>query len=81
MQIMARASNKLSAVEVKGMTQKGMYHDGGRALSPSEPRRREVVDLPVHAGWPIPRDGLGAVHTIPLAEARKTRGGMPQDAS
>jgi len=26
---MARASNKLSAVEVKGIDKKGMYHDGG----------------------------------------------------
>ncbi len=26
---MARASSKLSAVGVKGIDQKGMYHDGG----------------------------------------------------
>jgi hypothetical protein len=30
---MARASNKLSAVEVKGIAQKGMHHDGAVCTS------------------------------------------------
>jgi integrase len=68
---MARASNKLSAVEVRGIAKKGMYHDGGGLY------------LQVNAGgaksWIFrfmldgrSREmGLGPVHTIPLADARK----------
>lgn len=40
---MARAPNRLSAVEVKAIGDKGMYHDGGRAVFPGKSWRSEIV--------------------------------------
>src|SRR5216683_7548081 len=68
---MARASNKLSAVEDKGISLRGMYHDGGGLylqVSAGGARSwifRFMLDRRAR------EMGLGPVHTIPLAEARK----------
>jgi integrase len=68
---MARASNRLSAVEVKNATEKGMHHDGGGLyLQVSASGAKSWIFrfmLDGHAR----EMGLGPIHTIPLAEARK----------
>src|SRR6266446_2148555 len=68
---MARASNKLSAVEVRGIAQKGMYHDGaGLYLQVSAVGARSWIFRFTLDGR-AREMGLGPVHVIPLAEARK----------
>src|SRR5713226_4619933 len=68
---MARRLNRLTAVEVRGIGQKGMYHDGGGLylqVSASGARSwifRFTLDCRAR------EMGLGPVHAIPLAEARK----------
>ena len=68
---MARASNRLSAVEVKGIGQKGMYHDGGGLyLQVSAGGAKSWIFRFMLDGRPREM-GLGPVHAIALAEARK----------
>jgi hypothetical protein len=68
---MARASNKLSAVEVRGIAQKGMYHDGvGLYLQVSAGGAKSWIFRFMLDGR-AREMGLGPVHAIPLAEARK----------
>src|ERR1700737_863617 len=68
---MARASNKLSAVEVKSIDQKGMYHDGGGLyLQVSVGGARSWIFRFTLDGR-AREMGLGPVHAIPLADARK----------
>lgn len=68
---MARPSNRLSGVKVRSIAEKGMHHDGGGLYlraSGSGPKSwifRFMLD-----GRPCEM-GLGPVHAIPLAEARK----------
>jgi integrase len=68
---MARKSNRLSAVEVRGINQKGMYHDGGGLylqVSTGEAKSwiyRFMLDGRAR------EMGLGPINTISLAEARK----------
>ena len=68
---MARTTNRLSAVEVRTIARKGMYHDGGglylqvNAVGAKSWIFRFMLDG-------RPREmGLGPAHAIPLAEARK----------
>jgi integrase len=68
---MARASNKLSAVALKSINQKGMYHDGGGLyLQVSAAGAKSWIFRFMLDGRPREM-GLGPVHAIPLAEARK----------
>src|SRR6266481_7094704 len=68
---MARASNKLSAVEVRGIAQKGMYHDGaGLYLQVSAGGAKSWIFRFTLDGR-AREMGLGPVHAITLAEARK----------
>jgi len=68
---MARASNKLSAVEVRGIAQKGMYHDGaGLYLQVSAGGAKSWIFRFMLDGR-AREMGLGPLHAIPLAEARK----------
>ena len=68
---MAASVNRLSAVQVKGIDRKGMYHDGGGLYL--------QVGIGGAKSWIYrfmldgrPREmGLGPVDVIPLAEARK----------
>jgi integrase len=68
---MGRASNKLSAVEVKGIGQRGMYHDGGGLyLQVSAGGAKSWVFRFMLDGR-AREMGLGPLNVIPLAEARK----------
>ena len=68
---MARASNRLSAVEVKNATERGMYHDwGGLYLQVSAGGAKSWIFRFMLNGR-AREMGLGPVHAIPLAEARK----------
>ena len=68
---MARATNRLSAVEVRRIGPKGMYHDGGGLyLQVSAGGAKSWIFRFMHDGRPREM-GLGPVHAIPLAEARK----------
>ncbi len=44
----ARATIRLSAVEVKGIGRKGMYHDGGGLHLPVSAREREALDFSIN---------------------------------
>jgi integrase len=69
--LMAQPSNRLSAVEVRGFAQKGMYHDGGGLyLQVSAGGAKSWVYRFMLDGR-AREMGLGPVHAIPLAEARK----------
>jgi integrase len=68
---MARPSNRLSAVEVRGIGQKGMYHDGGGLyLQVSAGGAKSWIYRFMLDGR-VREMGLGPVQAIPLAEARK----------
>src|SRR5215471_8431391 len=68
---MARKSNRLSAVEVKGIDRKGMYHDGGGLyLQVSGGGAKSWIYRFMLDGRPREM-GLGPVSVISLAEARK----------
>jgi integrase len=68
---MARASNKLSAVEVKGIGQKGMYHDGGGLYLQVSAGGAKSWIFRFMLDGRSREMGLGPVHAIPLADARK----------
>jgi integrase len=68
---MAGALNRLSAVEVKGINRKGMYHDGGGLyLQISAGGAKSWIYRFMLDGQPREM-GLGPVNVISLAEARK----------
>ena len=68
---MARASNKLSAVEVKAIDQKGMYHDGGGLYLQVSAGGAKSWIFRFMLDGRSREMGLGPVHAIPLADARK----------
>ena len=68
---MARASNKLSAVEVKSIDQKGMYHDGGGLYLQVSAGGAKSWIFRFMLDGRSREMGLGPVHAIPLADARK----------
>jgi integrase len=68
---MARTSNRLSAVEVKNATEKGMYHDGGGLYLQVGASGAKSWIFRFMLDGRAREMGLGPVHTIPLAEARK----------
>jgi integrase len=68
---MARASNRLSAVEVKNATEKGMYHDGGGLYLQVGASGAKSWIFRFMLDGRAREMGLGPIHTIPLAEARK----------
>ena len=68
---MARRLNRLTAVEVKGIDQKGMYHDGGGLyLQVSAAGTKSWIYRFTLDGRPREM-GLGPLNAISLAEARK----------
>src|ERR1700757_3755425 len=68
---MAGAVNRLSAVEVKGVKRKGMYHDGGGLyLQVSAGGAKSWIYRFMLGGRPREM-GLGPLNVISLAEARK----------
>jgi integrase len=68
---MAGTLNRLSAVEVKGVDQKGMYHDGGGLyLQVSAAGTKSWIYRFTLDGRPREM-GLGPLNAISLAEARK----------
>src|SRR5215472_14365587 len=68
---MAGRLNRLSAVEVKGIDRKGMYHDGaGLYLQVSGGGTKSWIYRFMLDGRPREM-GLGPLHVISLAEARK----------
>jgi len=68
---MARAANKLSAVTVKGINQKGMYHDGGGLYLEVSAGGAKSWIFRFMLDGRSREMGLGPVHAIPLADARK----------
>lgn len=68
---MARTTNRLSAVEVRSITQKGMYHDGGGLYLQVNARGAKSWIFRFMLDGRAREMGLGPVHAIPLAEARK----------
>jgi integrase len=72
---MARASNKLSAVEVKSMDRKGMYHDGGGLYLQVSAGGAKSWIFRFMLDGRSREMGLGPVHAIPLADARKRAAG------
>src|ERR1700760_2312900 len=71
---MAGKLNRLSAVEVKGIIQKGMYHDGGGLyLQVSGGGAKSWIYRFALDGRPREM-GLGPLNVISLAEARKRAG-------
>ena len=68
---MARRLNRLTAVQVRAIDEKGMYHDGGGLyLQVSAGGARSWIFRFTLDGR-AREMGLGPVHAIPLAEARK----------
>ena len=68
---MSSKANRLSAVEVKGIDRKGMYHDGGGLyLQVSGGGTKSWIYRFMLDGRPREM-GLGPLHIISLAEARK----------
>jgi hypothetical protein len=69
--MMTGALNRLSAVEVKGIDRKGMYHDGGGLyLQVSGGGAKSWIYRFTLDGRPREM-GLGPVNAISLADARK----------
>jgi integrase len=68
---MARASNRLSAVEVKNAIEKGMHHDGGGLYLQVSAGGAKSWIFRFMLDGRAREMGLGPLHTIPLAEARK----------
>ena len=68
---MARKLNRLSAVEVKGIDAKGMYHDGGGLyLQVNAAGAKSWIYRFMLDGRPREM-GLGPLNVISLAEARR----------
>jgi len=68
---MARPSNRLSAVEVRGIAQKGMYHDGGGLYLQVSAGGAKSWIFRFMLDGRSREMGLGPLHAITLAEARK----------
>jgi Phage integrase central domain/Arm DNA-binding domain len=68
---MARPSNRLSAVEVRGIAQKGMYPDGGGLYLQVSASGAKSWIFRFMLDGRAREMGLGPLHAIPLAEARK----------
>jgi len=68
---MARASNRLSAVEVRSIGQKGMHPDGGGLYLRVSAGGTKSWIFRFMLDGRAREMGLGPLHTIPLAEARK----------
>jgi integrase len=68
---MARRSNRLSAVEVRTLGRKGMYHDGGGLYLQVSAGGAKSWIYRFTLDGRAREMGLGPVHAIPLAEARK----------
>ena len=68
---MARASNRLSAVKVGSTTEKGMYPDGGGLYLQVSAGGAKSWIFRFMLGGRAREMGLGPLHVIPLAEARK----------
>src|SRR6266404_7953030 len=68
---MARRLNRLTAVEVRGIGQKGMYHDGGGLYLQVSAGGAKSWIFRFMLDGRAREMGLGPVHAIPLADARK----------
>jgi integrase len=68
---MARRLNRLTAVEVRGIGQKGMFHDGGGLYLQASAGGAKSWIFRFTLDGRAREMGLGPVHAIPLAEARK----------
>jgi integrase len=68
---MARRLNRLTAVEVRGISQKGMHHDGGGLYLQVSAGGAKSWIFRFTLDGRAREMGLGPVHAIPLAEARK----------
>src|SRR5215469_5989782 len=68
---MPRKSNRLSAVEVKGINGKGMYHDGGGLYLQVSARGAKSWIYRFMLDGRAREMGLGPINVISLAEARK----------
>src|ERR1700674_2966661 len=68
---MARRSNRLSAVEVRSIGQKGIFLDGGGLDVQVSAAGAKSWSFRVMLDGRAREMGLGPVHAIPLAEARK----------
>jgi integrase len=68
---MARRLNRLTAVEVKGIDQKGMYHDGGGLYLQVSAARTKSWIYRFTLDGRAREMGLGPLNAISLAEARK----------
>src|SRR6266481_8090862 len=68
---MARRLNRLTAVEVRSIGQKGMFHDGGGLYLQVSAGGAKSWIYRFTLDGRAREMGLGPVHAIPLAEARK----------
>ena len=68
---MARRLNRLAAVQVRGVSLKGMYHDGGGLYLQVSGGGAKSWIYRVTLDGRAREMGLGPVHAIPLTEARK----------
>jgi Arm domain-containing DNA-binding protein len=68
---MARPSNRFSAVEVRSIAQNGMYHDGGELYLQVSASGAKSWILRFMLAGRAREMGLGPLHAIPLAQARK----------
>jgi integrase len=68
---MARRLNRLTAVEVRSIGQKGMFHDGGGLYLQVSAAGAKSWIFRFMLDGRAREMGLGPVHAIPLAEARK----------
>ncbi|HEX3472880.1 MAG TPA: integrase arm-type DNA-binding domain-containing protein [Silvibacterium sp.] len=68
---MARKLNRLTAVEVRGTDKKGMFHDGGGLYLQVSASGAKSWIFRFTLDGRAREMGLGPVHAIPLAEARK----------
>lgn len=68
---MARPANRLSAVQVRALTRKGMYHDGGGLYLQVAGSGAKSWIYRFMLDGRAREMGLGPEHAIPLADARK----------
>ena len=68
---MARRLNRLTAVSVRATDEKGMYHDGGGLYLQVSAGGAKSWIFRFTLDGRAREMGLGPVHAIPLAEARK----------
>src|SRR6266481_8594384 len=68
---MARRLNRLTAVEVRAIDEKGMYHDGGGLYLQVSASGAKSWIFRFTLDGRSREMGLGPVHAIPLADARK----------